>query len=108
MADSKPVVNLARVPFSKAEIASVRVVDTDLILVLKNGQRVTVRDGAMRSMLDPEWRIAMVDGEVLGSDLLKQVGKAQVGVLAETTVQPADAGTREASGAPAEGGSAPR
>jgi hypothetical protein len=38
------------VPYKTTDIASIRIADTDLVVVLKNGQRIVVRDGAMRAM----------------------------------------------------------
>jgi hypothetical protein len=79
-------ISLIRVGFKAQDIASVRVRDTDLIIVLKNGQSVTLRDGAMRAMIDPELRIDMADGEIRASDLLKQVGSVKVDDLAQAVV----------------------
>lgn len=84
--NSNSPVSLIRVGFKVQDIASVRVKDTDLIVILKNGQRVTLRDGAMRAMIDPELRIATPDGEILATDLLKEVGSVKVDDLTQATV----------------------
>jgi hypothetical protein len=84
-----------------AEIASVRVLDTDLIVILKSGQRVTIRDGAMRAMIDTNLRIAFADGEIRAADLLKQVGTVQADALSDLSVASKDAAaTADASKTP--------
>ncbi len=74
------------VPYKTTDIASIRIADTDLVVVLKNGQRIVVRDGAMRAMLDTDLLITFVDGQLRASDLLKQVGDVQLGRLSGATV----------------------
>ena len=86
MATQKPTSGMVKIPFKASEIASIRVVDTDLVVILKNGQRLTIRDGAMRAMLDPDLRIAFNDVELRASDMLKQVGDVQLGSLSGATV----------------------
>ena len=86
MATQKPEVAKVQLPAKASEIASIRVVDTDLVVILKNGQRLNIRDGAMRAMLEPELRIAFSDGELRASDMLKQAGDVYLGTLSGATV----------------------
>ncbi|MFN5940532.1 MAG: hypothetical protein ACK44C_09240, partial [Polaromonas sp.] len=102
MADPKVIAatQVIRLPMRAAEIASVRVLDTDLIVILKSGQRVTIRDGAMRAMIDTNLRIAFADGEIRAADLLKQVGSVQADALSDLSVASKDAATADASKTP--------
>jgi hypothetical protein len=103
MADPKTIAatQVIRLPMRAAEIASVRVLDTDLIVILKSGQRVTIRDGAMRAMIDTNLRIAFADGEIRAADLLKQVGTVQADALSDLSVASKDAAaTADASKTP--------
>ena len=102
MADAKPtaVIQVIRLPIGAAEIASVRVLDTDLIVILKSGKRVTIRDGAMRAMIDPNLRIAFADGEIRAADLLKQVGSVQADALSNLSVASKDKAAGDASKTP--------
>jgi hypothetical protein len=103
MADPKTIAatQVIRLPMRAAEIASVRVLDTDLIVILKSGQRVTIRDGAMRAMIDTNLRIAFADAEIRAADLLKQVGTVQADALSDLSVASKDAAaTADASKTP--------
>jgi hypothetical protein len=102
MADPKTIAatQVIRLPMRAAEIASVRVLDTDLIVILKSGQRVTIRDGAMRAMIDTNLRIAFADAEILAADLLKQVGTVQADALSDLSVASKDAADADASKTP--------
>jgi hypothetical protein len=103
MADPKTIAatQVIRLPMRAAEIASVRVLDTDLIVILKSGQRVSIRDGAMRAMIDTNLRIAFADGEIRAADLLKQVGTVQADALSDLSVASKDAAaTADASKTP--------
>jgi len=98
MATQKPVSGTVKIPVKASEIASIRVVDTDLVVILKTGQRLNIRDGAMRAMLDPDLRITFLDGELCASDMLKQVGDVQLGSLSGATVGDAAAANVPPSG----------
>jgi hypothetical protein len=102
MADPKTIAatQVIRLPMRAAEIASVRVLDTDLIVILKSGQRVTIRDGALRAMIDTNLRIAFADAEIRAADLLKQVGTVQADALSDLSVASKDAADADASKTP--------
>ncbi|MET0210538.1 MAG: hypothetical protein ABW220_15940, partial [Burkholderiaceae bacterium] len=38
-----------------ADVRNIRLVDTDIVIVLKSGETSVVPDGAIRAMMDPEF-----------------------------------------------------
>lgn len=92
-----------RVKVARGDVASVRIVDTDLVFTLKDGRKVYVRDGAVQSMVDQGFAVEFSDGEtVSGQELLQSAGTAEVGRIAVTGSADADAAGVLTQAAPAE------
>lgn len=75
-----------KVQASLADIHNIRLMDTDLVIVLKSGKTAVVPDGAIRAMMDPEFTLQFDDTEVAGSALLRQAGRMEIGDLASVAV----------------------
>lgn len=84
--------NKVRVDVSRNDVAEVKIVDTDLVLTLKDGRKLYISDGAIQSMMDQEFAVEFADGtEVGGQDLLQSAGTADIGRVAVTSAQSGDA-----------------
>lgn len=59
------------------QVASVNVVDTDLLLVMNDGQRIVLRDGALRAALQPDLLVRLSNQDLTTGDLFKRVGQVK-------------------------------
>lgn len=75
-----------KVQASMSDVHNIRLMDTDLVIVLKSGKTAVVPDGAIRAMMDPEFAVQFDDTEVAGSALLRQAGRMEIGDLASVAV----------------------
>ena len=58
------VKNVARLSIARSDVKSIKVVDADIVIYLKTGKRIVVRDGVIKAMMDPDFSIGFVDGEI--------------------------------------------
>ncbi|WP_431261180.1 hypothetical protein ACQ86G_14445 [Roseateles chitinivorans] len=75
-----------KVQASMSDVHNIRLMDTDLVIVLKSGKTAVVPDGAIRAMMDPEFTVQFDDTDVAGSALLRQAGRMEIGDLASVAV----------------------
>ena len=100
-----------------AKIESVRIVDVDLLILLKDGQRLIVPEGAVRAMMDNEFSInfkgrvfsvaSLMELQTFQTQRVSEVGIASNPVLPEQTSEPAarDVQRLDLRGDPEEDGS---
>ena len=84
-----------RLRFKRAELSQVLIVDTDFVLVFANGRKVLVKDGALRSTLEKDYRITFDEEPVDSVELFSQAETASAapealpwGALAEDLMTP--------------------
>ncbi|MCX8507513.1 MAG: hypothetical protein ORN49_01310, partial [Rhodobacteraceae bacterium] len=71
------------VSVARSEVAEIKIIDTDIVLVLKDGSRVYIRDGAIESVTDPNFRVTFADGTTLsGQELMHNAGGSDIGRVA--------------------------
>lgn len=70
--------------FKASDVVSVKISDTDFVLLLKNGKKITLKDGAMLAMTQPDIPINFEDTEVTAGKLLKLVGQVDLTGTFET------------------------
>ena len=70
--------------FKASDVVSVKIFDTDFVLLLKNGKKITLKDGAMLAMTQPDIPINFEDTEVTAGKLLKLVGQVDLTGTFET------------------------
>jgi hypothetical protein len=63
----------ANIDFS--QVRSVNVVDTDLLLILNDGQRIVLRDGALRAAIQPGFEVKLGNQALTAGELFKRVGQ---------------------------------
>ncbi|MFG6448763.1 PA14 domain-containing protein [Roseateles sp. BYS180W] len=63
---------------SKAAVAKVVVMGTDLVLQLKDGSTMVLRDVALRQMLEPDLKVVFNDQTTNAEDLFRAVGKVDM------------------------------
>ena len=63
------------VNINAAQLQSVNVVDTDLLLILNNGQRIVLRDGALQAAIQPGFEVKLGNQTLMLGDLFKRVGQ---------------------------------
>ena len=71
-ADGRPAFAL---PFAAADIASVEVIDVDLIVVTHDGLRILIPEGALLAVTQADLKIAFSTGELSAGELFKRVGE---------------------------------
>lgn len=77
-ADSRIAVGVAR-----SDVVEVRIVDTDIVLILADGRRIYIRDGAVQAVVDPNFVVEFTDGvEEAGQSLLQGAGSSDIGRVA--------------------------
>lgn len=82
--------NKVRVDVTRADVSEIKIVDTDLVLTLKDGRKLYVNDGAIQSMMDQEFAVEFADGStIVGQELLQSAGAADIGRVAVTSAQDA-------------------
>lgn len=80
--------NKVRVDVTRAEVSEIKIVDTDLVLTLKDGRKLYVSDGAIQSVMDPEFAVEFADGDSIGGqELLQTAGAADVTRIGVTSAQ---------------------
>ena len=84
-----------RLQARKVDVREVRIVDTDLVLHMRDGKKVVVRNGAFRALSEPDFVLEFEDGVLHGQELLQSSGSVELGSISESTVGKYDA---EASG----------
>jgi hypothetical protein len=65
-----------RLRIRRADVQSVNIVDTDLVIITKTGSKLVIHDGAIRSMVDKGFVVTFMDGDVSGADLFRTAGDA--------------------------------
>ena len=76
--NKKLIQNLVKFGFKASDVASVKIFDTDFVLLLKNGKKVTLKDGAMLAMTQPDLPIHFEDDEIEVGKILKWVGQVDL------------------------------
>jgi len=56
-----------------ADVRDIRVLDTDLLLVLKTGERIVLTDGALLSVMRPDLVFVFKDGSLRLEQIFQQV-----------------------------------
>jgi surface protein len=98
---------MVRLGVAQTDIARFQVVDTDIVAILKNGQKIVLPDGALKTMLDPDFVISFKDGDLLGTEIMQRTGPLQINPLTTTTVgTPPDASVIQGAGKAPEAASA--
>ncbi|MDQ7991011.1 MAG: type I secretion C-terminal target domain-containing protein [Candidatus Dactylopiibacterium sp.] len=80
-----------------SNVESIRVVDTDLVINLREGGREVVPDGALRAMADPKFTLEFEDQTLTGDQLLKSVGNIEVEDAARLSASSVTGGAMDAS-----------
>ncbi len=57
--------NLAALDVLRRDIAKVNVVDTDFVVQMKSGRKILIRDGALRSATEEDFKVVFSDNEVV-------------------------------------------
>lgn len=71
--------NSVKVNVARKSVKSVQVIDTDIVLVLEDGRKLFIRDGAVQTMVDASFAVEFLDGETLtGQELLQSSGVAEI------------------------------
>ena len=83
----------------RSDVKSIRIVDTDFVVQLKNGKKIVIRDGAVKSMMDPEFTLAFKDVDVAASNVLQHAGPVEINEIATTQVAESGSGTGPATSA---------
>ncbi len=65
----------ANINFS--QVQSVNVVDTDLLLIMNDGARIVLRDGALRAAIQPDFQVKLGTQAMTAGDLFKRVGQVK-------------------------------
>ena len=73
-----------------SDVKEIKVADTDLVITLRSGKRAVIKDGALRSMIDSQFKIQFTDKEIEGAALLRMAGKMEVSELSDVAVASAD------------------
>lgn len=97
---------VVRLGISRADVARYQIVDTDIVVTLKNGRKVLIPDGAVKTMLDPDFALSYTDGDVLGTEIMQNAGPLEINQVTTTTVGGVVEGGEAASGVIVDGASA--
>ncbi|MCX9059152.1 Ig-like domain-containing protein [Citrobacter portucalensis] len=73
-----------------SDVKEIKVADTDLVITLRSGKRAVIKDGALRSMIDSQFKIQFTDKEIEGASLLRMAGKMEVSELSDVAVASAE------------------
>ena len=60
-----------------SQLKSVDVVDTDMLLILNDGQRIVLRDAALRAAIQPDFVVKLGNQALTAGDLFKRVGQVK-------------------------------
>jgi hypothetical protein len=74
--------DLVRLPYKRAALLRVLIVDTDFVLVFADGRKVLIRDGAMQATARRGYKIVLQEEELSGDAL---IGQAEILDDAEDT-----------------------
>ena len=97
---------VVRLGVTRADVVRFQIVDTDIVATLKSGHKMVVPDGAVKTMLDPDFVISFNDGDVLGTQIMQSAGPLEVSQVTTTTVgAPPETHTLPEAGKTAEGAS---
>ncbi len=66
-----------RVRYKRAALVKVLIVDTDFVLVIADGRKILIKDGASRATLDNDYTIGFSDEEVPARSLFAQAETAE-------------------------------
>ena len=91
---NKLVQNKLVLGFKATDLASVKISDTDFLLLLKNGKKITLKDGAMLAMTQPEAPISFEDSEITIDRLLKLVGQVDLSGAFEIAQSKSNSGSQ--------------
>ena len=69
--------NVVRLRFNRSDLVKVLITDTDFVLVFVNGRKVLIKDGAIRSTLEKNYKILFNEEEVDGSLLFSEAETAE-------------------------------
>lgn len=93
--------NAVKVDVARAAVRQIKVVDTDLVLIMDDGRTVYVRDGAVQAMIDQDFAVDFADGATLsGQEMLHSAEPAEVGRIAITGASPEGAAGSVVTDAP--------
>jgi hypothetical protein len=59
-----PAIAMPKLRFKRSALDTVLIVDTDFVLVFTDGSKVLIKDGALRSTLEKEYKIGFGETEV--------------------------------------------
>jgi hypothetical protein len=76
----------ARLGVMRADVARFRIVDTDIVAILRSGRKIVIPDGALKTMLDPDFVISFQDGDVSGTEVMQNAGTLEVTPASTLTV----------------------
>ncbi|MEY2781565.1 MAG: hypothetical protein RL307_1269, partial [Pseudomonadota bacterium] len=80
---------------SRQEVRKIEVVDTDFVITTRSGQKLIVRDGALRTMMHPNFSLVFTDGPIRGQQILQNAEAFDMDAVARLTGR--DAGAVQAS-----------
>ena len=61
-----------RINVAKGDVVKVEVIDTDFLLILKDGAKLLIKDGALSAAAEPNYKLVFIDGEASGQYFLSQ------------------------------------
>ena len=61
-----------RINVAKGDVVKVEVIDTDFLLILKDGAKLLIKDGALNAAAEPNYKLVFIDGEASGQYFLSQ------------------------------------
>ena len=73
-----------------ADVQSVRLLGVDIIIILKNGERLVIPEGGVRAMMDPDFKIRFSDRDILVATLANEVPGLNAGNLAGSVTPAGD------------------
>lgn len=76
--ETPKIINVIRLGVPRDAIRSIQVVDLDMVVQLKSGKKLVLREAAVRTMMDPDFKLELLDGEILGAQVLKSMGPLQI------------------------------
>jgi hypothetical protein len=70
--------DLVRLPYKRAALLRVLIVDTDFVLVFADGRKVLIRDGAMQATARRGYKIVLQEEELSGDTDLDHTSRTDV------------------------------
>ena len=91
---ASPRYNRVYINVPRGDIATVRIVDTDFVFILKSGVRVLIRDGALRAAAEPDYGIVFAGEDAVEGQALIGIADSSQGLVVnrepwvETDIRP--------------------